>query len=116
MGSQLRRLRVKAGVSGGLKGRPVRHRFPDPHLADVAFLDLPKQFAVMSDSEFSDGLETLRAELRKVLEAPFPAIRESDSELANSIDRLVLASAQSRDTIVDDIERVIRAAARRGGL
>jgi hypothetical protein len=117
MGSKLRRLRVRAGVSGGPKGRHVRTRLPAPYPADVAFLDdLPKQFAIMSDSEFSDGVESLRAELCKLQAEPsFAETRATDSELAESIALLSNSTAQSRETIVSGLQNMLRKMALRSG-
>jgi hypothetical protein len=118
MGSQLRRLRVKAGISGSFnrsRSRVVVPTFAKKQL-DISFVDdLPRQFAIMPDREFSDGMGALQSELQAMLATSDyrDRIEAFGTELGQEIQRPALVLPDSREEIARQIQHVLRVMADR---
>lgn len=118
MGSQLRRLRVKAGIAGSFdrsRSRVVVPTFSKKQL-DISFVDdLPKQLALMPDREFDHGMEALRSEMRSMLATPEYRSRLDafGLDLRASIERVAHISGQTRDEMTQQVQHVLRVIAER---
>jgi hypothetical protein len=113
MGSQLRRLRVKAGVSGSFERSRARVLAPTytKKFPDISFVDdLPKQLALMPDSDFSSGMDALRRELQVMLGHPDFQSRVAafGSDLGQRITDLAVVSPDSREEIAQQLQHVLR--------
>lgn len=118
MGSQLRRLRVKAGISGGNRGRLITApSFEAQRAFEVKFIDeLPSKLALLPAGEFNDGIESLRSELRTLLEKPEYRTRVAGlgADIAAQIDVLSRTTDKSREELTASVQHVLRVIAERG--
>jgi hypothetical protein len=113
MGSQLRRLRVKAGIVGGFNRSKARVAVPKFHnkALDISFVDdLPNRLALMPDRDFSDGMDALRSELQTLLSQPDyqSRVEAFGSELGQRLSQLAVVSPYSREEVAEQLQFVLR--------